>query len=55
VVDQASTISRLSSLRSAGHRKAAALAQSLAQNHGFVDGNKRTAFYMVDLLLANSG
>jgi death on curing protein len=37
------------------HQKAAALAQSLTQNHGFVDGNKRTAFYVVDLFLARSG
>lgn len=37
------------------YRKAATLVQSLAGNHGFVDGNKRTAFITVHLLLANSG
>lgn len=37
------------------HRKAAALLESLAGNHGFVDGNKRTAFLVLDLLLARSG
>lgn len=36
-------------------RKAAALAESLAKNHGFVDGNKRTAILMVALLIINSG
>ena len=36
-------------------RKAAALLQSLAQNHGFVDGNKRTAILMTSLLLVRSG
>ena len=28
---------------------------SLALNHGFIDGNKRTALYMMDLLLRRSG
>lgn len=28
---------------------------SLALNHGFVDGNKRTALFMVALLLRKSG
>lgn len=37
------------------HQKAAALVHSLAKNHGFVDGNKRTALYMADLLLRRSG
>jgi len=37
------------------YRKAATITQSLACNHGFVDGNKRTAFLVVNLLLANSG
>jgi len=37
------------------YSKAAALAQSLAINHGFVDGNKRTAFLIVDLFLNRSG
>lgn len=36
-------------------RKAAALTHSLALNHGFVDGNKRTALYAVNLLLRKSG
>lgn len=37
------------------HQKAAALLQSLARNHGFIDGNKRTAFLIVDLFLQRSG
>ncbi|MCZ6455412.1 MAG: type II toxin-antitoxin system death-on-curing family toxin [Alphaproteobacteria bacterium] len=36
-------------------RKTAALVQSLATNHGFVDGNKRTTVYLMDLLLERSG
>lgn len=36
-------------------QKAAALVHSLATNHGFVDGNKRTALYMTALLLGRSG
>lgn len=35
--------------------KAAALVHSLALNHGFVDGNKRTALLMVALLIRKSG
>jgi death-on-curing protein len=35
--------------------KAAALTHSLALNHGFIDGNKRTALLMVDLFLRKSG
>jgi death-on-curing protein len=35
--------------------KGAALIHSLALNHGFLDGNKRTAVYMLGVLLANSG
>lgn len=35
--------------------KGAALLQSLACNHGFVDGNKRTALVALDLLLVRSG
>ncbi len=35
--------------------KAAALVHSLALNHGFIDGNKRTALYMATLLLRKSG
>ncbi len=36
------------------HSKAAALTQSLANNHGFVDGNKRTTLLVVDLFLQRS-
>jgi death on curing protein len=36
-------------------RKAAALVESLACNHGFIDGNKRTALVMLQLLLIRSG
>jgi len=36
-------------------KKAAALMQSLATNHGFVDGNKRTAILMTFILLVRSG
>lgn len=36
-------------------RKAAALVESLACNHGFIDGNKRTALFMLNLLLIRSG
>jgi death-on-curing protein len=36
-------------------KKAAALLQSLACNHGFIDGNKRTALFMLNLLLTRSG
>ena len=36
-------------------RKAAALVQSLAQNHGFVDGNKRTALIVANLFVDRSG
>lgn len=35
--------------------KAAALLESMVGNHGFVDGNKRTAWLLVELLLARSG
>jgi death on curing protein len=35
-------------------RKCAALIQSMAGNHGFVDGNKRTTLILVNLLLAKS-
>ncbi len=35
--------------------KAAALMHGLALNHGFVDGNKRTAIYAVAVLLYRSG
>jgi len=36
-------------------KKAAALMQSLATNHGFVDGNKRTAILMTFIRLVRSG
>jgi death-on-curing protein len=36
-------------------QKAAALVESLACHHGFVDGNKRTALFMMALLLRRSG
>lgn len=35
--------------------KAAALLESVVGNHGFVDGNKRTAWLLVELLIARSG
>lgn len=37
------------------HEKAAALLHSLATNHGFVDGNKRTALLALHILLDRSG
>jgi death-on-curing protein len=36
-------------------KKAAALVQSIAGNHGFVDGNKRTALILLHTLLTKSG
>lgn len=36
-------------------RKTAALVHSLCLNHGFIDGNKRTAVYTMFLLLVRSG
>ena len=35
--------------------EAAALMESLAMNHPFVDGNKRTAFYSTDSFLRKNG
>ena len=35
--------------------EAAALLESLAMNHPFVDGNKRTAFYATDSFLRRNG
>lgn len=35
-------------------RKAAALLESMVGNHGFVDGNKRTAWLLVEILIARS-
>lgn len=37
------------------HDKAAALVHGIVSNHGFVDGNKRTALYLVELLAVRSG
>ena len=37
------------------HQKAAALLHGLVSNHGFTDGNKRTALLLVELLLRRSG
>lgn len=37
------------------HCKSAALLESLANNHGFIDGNKRTALLVVVLFLSKSG
>lgn len=37
------------------YSKAAALTHSLAKNHGFVDGNKRTALLVLTLFLDRSG
>jgi len=36
-------------------RRAAALAESLVLNHGFVDGNKRTAMYAMGAWLEHEG
>jgi death-on-curing protein len=36
-------------------RKAASLLHSLVQNHGFVDGNKRTALLVTLLIIERSG
>lgn len=36
-------------------RKSAALVQSMAGNHGFTDGNKRTTLILLDLLIQRSG
>lgn len=35
--------------------KAAALLESVVNNHGFVDGNKRTAWVLTELLIERSG
>jgi death-on-curing protein len=34
--------------------KAAALVESMVRNHGFTDGNKRTALYLLNILLDRS-
>ena len=36
-------------------KKAAALLQGVVRNHGFVDGNKRTAWLLVEILIDRSG
>lgn len=36
-------------------RKAAALLHSMVGNHGFIDGNKRTAWLLVEILVDRSG
>lgn len=37
------------------HQKAAALLHGVVSSHGFVDGNKRTALYLVELMVERSG
>lgn len=37
------------------HEKAAAVVHGIVSNHGFADGNKRTALYLVELLAQRSG
>jgi death on curing protein len=37
------------------HEEAAALMESLGNNHGFLDGNKRTAFTATDVILRRNG
>ncbi len=37
------------------HDKSAALVHSVIENHPFVDGNKRTALYLLELFLKKSG
>ncbi|WP_348644696.1 type II toxin-antitoxin system death-on-curing family toxin [Yoonia sp. F2084L] len=37
------------------HRKAAAILHSVVGNHGFTDGNKRTAWLLVEILIERSG
>lgn len=36
-------------------KKAASLFESVCRNHGFTDGNKRTAVLLLDLLIERSG
>lgn len=36
-------------------KKCGALIQSMAGNHGFADGNKRTTFILVNILIERSG
>lgn len=37
------------------YKKSAALLESVVANHGFIDGNKRTAWLLVELLIERSG
>lgn len=37
------------------YQKSAALLHSIVSNHGFVDGNKRTAWLLVEILIDRSG
>lgn len=37
------------------HQKAAALLESVVNNHGFIDGNKRTAWLLTETLIERSG
>ncbi|MEM7508673.1 MAG: type II toxin-antitoxin system death-on-curing family toxin [Pseudomonadota bacterium] len=37
------------------HQKSAALLEGIVRNHGFADANKRTALYLVELLITRSG
>ena len=37
------------------HEEAAALMESLSQNHPFVDGNKRVSFFVTDVFLRMNG
>jgi death-on-curing protein len=37
------------------YEQAAALMESLANNHPFIDGNKRVAFFVTDAFLRNNG
>lgn len=37
------------------HHKAAVLVESMARNHGFMDGNKRTTLLLLHTLLVRSG
>ena len=37
------------------YQKAAALLHGVISSHGFIDGNKRTALYLVELMVERSG
>lgn len=59
LLSEASVLSALGRPYSGYHRaiaaKASALVEAIIRNHGFVDGNKRTATLLLFLLLARSG